>query len=161
MPSFDVVSEVDVQEVRNALDQALREIGTRFDFKGSDTRIDWDGHQFTLVADDEFKLGQARDILYLRLAKRGVDMKAVSAQAVEAVSSGRARQLIDVRSGIDADAARRLVRLVKDSRVRVQAAVQGEQLRISGKKRDDLQQIMALLRREADDIALQFVNFRD
>ena len=161
MPSFDVVSEVDLQEVRNALDQALREIGTRFDFKGSDTRIEWDGKLFTLGADDDFKLGQARDILYLRLAKRGIDMKAVTARAVEPAASGRARQVIEIRSGIDADAARRLIRLIKDSRARVQTSVQGDQLRVSGKKRDDLQEVIALLRRDPGDIALQFVNFRD
>lgn len=161
MPTFDVVSEVDIQEVRNALDQALREIGTRFDFKGSDTHIEFDDGLFTLSAEDDFKLGQARDILYLRLAKRGIDMKALLAEPVTAVGSGRARQEIKVRQGIDADAARQLIRWIKDSKAKVQASIQGDQLRISGKKRDDLQEVIALLRKQSTEMALQFVNFRD
>ncbi|MHB1950793.1 MAG: YajQ family cyclic di-GMP-binding protein [Acidiferrobacteraceae bacterium] len=161
MPSFDVVSEVNMQEVRNALDQALREISTRFDFKQSDTRIELEGDHLTIASEDEFKVGQARDILHLRLAKRGVDIGALSAKPVEQAASGRSRQEITIRQGIDADAARRIVKVVKDSKIRVQASVQGTQVRITGKKRDDLQQVIALLRKEALGLPLQFVNFRD
>jgi hypothetical protein len=161
MPSFDVVSEVNMQEVRNGLDQALREIGTRFDFKTSDTRIELVGEQLTIVSEDEFKTGQARDVLYLRLAKRGIDIAALSAGSVERAASGRSRQEITIRQGIDADAARKIVRAVKDSKCKVQAAVQGSQVRITGKKKDDLQQVITLLRKQSFGLPLQFINFRD
>jgi len=161
MPSFDVVSEVDMQEVRNGLDQALREIDTRFDFKNSDTQVTLEDGQLTLVSEDEFKTGQAREILYLRLAKRGIDLAALEAGTVEKASSGRCRQVIKIRQGIDADWARKIVRIVKDSKIKVQAAVQGTQVRISGKKRDELQQVIALLRKQVEGLPLQFINFRD
>ncbi|MHB1586059.1 MAG: YajQ family cyclic di-GMP-binding protein [Acidiferrobacteraceae bacterium] len=161
MPFFDVVSEVNMQEVRNALDQALREIATRFDFKQSDTRIELEGERLTIASEDEFKVSQARDVLYLRLAKRGVDMAALSAKPAEQAASGRCRQEITIQQGIDADAARKIVKTVKDAKIKVQAAVQGTQVRITGKKKDDLQQVITLLRKQTLGLPLQFVNFRD
>jgi len=161
MPTFDVVSEVDMQEVRNAIDQANREIGTRFDFKGSDTRVEQAGAELTVLADSEFRIGQAREILRQRLAKRGIDLSCLAEGPVEAVGGDRARQKITVRQGIEADLARKLVRLVKDSRLKVQAQIMGEQVRVSGKKRDDLQAVIALLRGQDHGIPLQFTNFRD
>lgn len=161
MPSFDVVSEVEMQEVRNGLDQALREIETRFDFKNSDTHITLDGEQLTLTSEDEFKTGQAREILYLRLSKRGIDLAALEAGTVEKASSGRCRQVIQIRQGIDAEWARKIVKIVKDSKIKVQAAIQGNQVRISGKKRDELQAVIAVLRKQAVGLPLQFTNFRD
>lgn len=161
MPSFDVVSEVDMQEVRNGLDQALREIETRFDFKNSNTEIKLEGEQLTLTSEDEFKTGQAREILYLRLSKRGIDLAALDAGTVEKAASGRCRQVIKIRQGIDAEWARKIVRIVKDSKIKVQAAIQGTQVRISGKKRDELQEVIALLRKQVTGLPLQFNNFRD
>jgi cyclic-di-GMP-binding protein len=120
MPSFDIVSEVDLHEVRNAVDQANREIQTRYDFKGSDTRVEQDEQKLTLQADDDFKLEQARDILYGRLAKRKVDLQCLDAAEVEHASSGRVRQIVTVRQGIEADLARRIVKKIKDSKIKVQ-----------------------------------------
>jgi uncharacterized protein YajQ (UPF0234 family) len=161
MPSFDVVSEVDMVEVRNAVDQANREIGTRFDFKGSDTRIDQADAKLTVHADDEFKVGQARDILENKLAKRGVDLGSLEHGKVEKAGGDTARQDITVRQGIDADLARRIVKRIKDAKLKVQASIQGEQVRVTGKKRDDLQAVIAMLRKEDLGLPLQFTNFRD
>lgn len=161
MPSFDIVSQVDLQEVRNALDQANREIGTRFDFKGSDTRVEQADGKLILCADDEFKTGQARDILYVKLGKRGVDIGCLKAHEVQTAASGKARQEIEVRQGIDQELAKKIVKLIKDSKIKVQAAIQGDQVRISGKKRDDLQAVIALLRQQNLGLPLQYINFRD
>lgn len=161
MPSFDVVSQVDMQEVRNALDQANREISTRFDFKGSDSRIEQADNRLILFADDEFKVGQARDILYVKLGKRGVDIGCLLAHKVEITAGGKARQDIDVRQGIETELAKKMVKLIKDSKIKVQASIQGAQVRVSGKKRDDLQATIALLRKQNWDLPLQYINFRD
>lgn len=161
MPSFDIVSEVDLHEVHNAVDQANREIQTRYDFKGTDTRVEQDGARLTLHADDDFRLEQARDILYARLAKRKVDLESLDAAEPEHASSGRVRQAITVRQGIDADLARRIVKSIKDSKMKVQGQIQGEQVRVSGKKRDDLQQVIAMVREGNWGLPLQFTNFRD
>lgn len=160
MPSFDVVSEVDLHEVNNAADQANREIGTRFDFKGSDARVEITDDTLTLDAQSEFQVDQMRDILEKKLAKRGVDIGALKIEKVE-VSGQRARQKIQVRQGIDQDTARKLVKFVKDSKLKVQASIQGDQLRITGKKRDDLQEAIALLRKSDVGLPLQYQNFRD
>ncbi|MFP5505992.1 MAG: YajQ family cyclic di-GMP-binding protein [Gammaproteobacteria bacterium] len=160
MPSFDVVSEVNQHEVRNAVDQANREIGARFDFKGSDARIDIPEGNLLLEAQSEFQIDQMRDILTTKLAKRGVDVGALKFDKVE-TSGTRARQKIEVRQGIDADTARKLVKLIKDSKIKVQASIQGEQLRVTGKKRDDLQEVIALLRKSDVGLPLQYQNFRD
>lgn len=161
MPSFDVVSEVQWPEVHNAVDQANREIGTRFDFRGSDARIEQAEGLLTLHADDEFKIVQVRDILQSKLTKRAVDIACLEEGAMEKSAGGRARQEIRVRHGVEMELARKIVKIIKDSKIKVQAAIQGDQVRVSGKNRDDLQAVMALLRKQALDLPLQFTNFRD
>jgi uncharacterized protein YajQ (UPF0234 family) len=160
MPSFDVVSEVDHHELGNAVDQANREVGTRFDFKGTDSRLELAGQVITLNTQSEFQLKQMYDILCNKLVKRGVDI--VCLELAEPVLHLKtATQVITVREGIIADTARKIVRLLKDSKIKVQAQIQGEQLRVTGKKRDDLQAAIALLKGADLEIPLQFTNFRD
>lgn len=160
MPTFDVVSEVDQHEVSNAVDQANREIGARFDFKGSDAKVEIVEGQLQLEAQSEFQIDQMRDILTAKLAKRGVDVGALKINKVETTGT-RARQKIEVRQGIDQDSARKLVKAIKESKMKVQASIQGEQVRITGKKRDDLQEAIALLKKSDLGLPLQFQNFRD
>ena len=160
MPSFDVVSEIDHHELSNALDQANREIGTRYDFKGSNARIEQSGNDLTLEAEYEFQIKQMTPILKEKMSKRGIDVDCLDfADIVE--MNRRARQQVAVREGLDKDLARKMVKLIKDSKLKVQAAIQGDQLRINGKKRDDLQQVMQILRDAKLGIPLQFNNFRD
>lgn len=161
MPSFDVVSELDFNEVTNAVDQANREIGTRYDFKGSSANVEKLDKALLLHADSEFQLEQLSMIVYQKLAKRGIDVRAVEAGKVEAASGNKVRQTLALKTGIGKELAKEIVRLVKDSKIKVQAAIQGEQVRITGKKRDDLQEIIALLRKAELDQPLQFENFRD
>ena len=161
MPSFDVVSKVETAELTNALDQVNREIGTRYDFKGSGAKVERQENLLTLYADSEFQLKQVQDILYTRAAKRGIDVASFDAQKIEAIGGDKARQLIKVKQGIDKELARNIVRLVKDSGLKIQAAIQGEEVRVSGKKRDDLQAMITLLRGAKLGQPLQFVNFRD
>jgi len=161
MPSFNVVSEVDWQEVRNAVDQANREIGTRYDFKGTDARIEQSDANLVVHADEEFQVDQALEILRNKLAKRKVDLDCLDIGDVEAASSGKSRQEIQVRDGIDQDLARQLVKTIKASKMKVQASIQGSQVRVTGKKRDDLQNVISLLREQKVGLPLQFVNFRD
>ncbi len=161
MPSFDVVSEVDMQEVRNAVDQANREISNRFDFKGSDARAEQQEGKLILFADDEFKIGQARDILQLKLSKRSVDIGCLQADKVEIVGGNKARQEMTVRQGIDTELAKKIVKLIKDSKLKVQAAIQGDRVRVTGKKRDDLQAVIMLLRQQKLGLPLQYINFRE
>jgi len=160
MPSFDIVSEVDLQEVRNAVDQANREVGTRFDFKGVDARFELTGSEVLLRADTEFRLSQMLDILRQKLVKRKVDLDCLEIKDPE-ISLHAAKQQVLIREGIDADLARKLVKAVKDTRLKVQAQIQGNQLRVSGNKRDDLQQVIAALRVGEWGLPLQFSNFRD
>ena len=160
MPSFDIVSEVDRHEVNNAVDQANREIGARFDFKGSDAKIEYVENSLKLEAQNEFQIDQMRDILEKKLAKRGVDLTALKADKVEETGT-RARQKIEVRQGIDQDTGRKIVKLIKESKLKVQASIQGDQLRVTGKKRDDLQEAIALLRKSDVGLPLQYQNFRD
>ncbi len=160
MPSFDVVSEVDHHELRNAIDQANREIGTRYDFKGSNARIDQNETELSLEAEVEFQLQQMIPILKEKMSRRGIDVECLEFGDVVEMNR-RARQPVRVREGLDSDLARKMVKLVKDSRLKVQAAIQGEQLRVTGKKRDDLQAVMQLLREAGLGIPLQFQNFRD
>ncbi len=160
MPSFDVVSEVDHHELRNAIDQANREIGTRYDFKGSNARIDQNETELSLEAEVEFQLQQMIPILKEKMSRRGIDVECLEFGDVVEMNL-RARQPVRVREGLDSDLARKMVKLVKDSRLKVQAAIQGEQLRVTGKKRDDLQAVMQLLREAGLGIPLQFQNFRD
>ncbi len=161
MPSFDIVSKVETAELTNALDQVNREIGTRYDFKGSGAKVERQENLLTLYADSEFQLKQVQDILYTRAAKRGIDVASFDAQKIESIGGDKARQLIKVKQGIDKELARNIVRLVKDSGLKIQAAIQGEEVRVSGKKRDDLQAVITLLRGAKLGQPLQFVNFRD
>jgi uncharacterized protein YajQ (UPF0234 family) len=161
MPSFDIVSEVNQVEVRNAVDQANREIGTRFDFKGSDSRVEYDGKALTLFADDDFKLKQVTDILVGKLAKRQVDTRALDYGTVEKISGNKVKQPVTVRTGVAQDLAKKIVKLVKDGKLKVQAAIQGDAVRVSGAKKDDLQSVIALVRKSITDYPLQYQNFRD
>lgn len=160
MPSFDVVSEVDFQEVRNAVDQAARELGTRFDFRGVDAGFELSDERIQLHAQEEFQLGQMLDILRDKLVKRGVDTRALDPGDVEA-SGKQKRQSFGLKQGIDRDAAKKIVKLIKDSKLKVQSQIQGDQVRVTGKKRDDLQQAIAALKEADLDMPLDFNNFRD
>jgi len=163
MPSFDIVSEVNHVEIRNAVEQCNKEIANRFDFKGSDARVEVNEKEKTLTAfaDDEFKLRQLRDVLTQKLAKRGVDIRALESGSVEPVSGNKIKETIKVREGIEQDRAKGLVRLIKDSKLKVQATIQGEALRVTGAKKDALQETIALVRKSVTDVPLQFKNFRD
>lgn len=161
MPSFDAVSKVDTAELTNAVDQANREISQRYDFKGSSANIDRVENLLTLYADSEFQLKQVADILYAKAAKRGIDVSSFDPQKAEAISGDKAKQQVKVKQGIDKELAKKLVKLIKESGLKVQAAIQGEEVRVSGKKRDDLQSCIALLRQSKLEQPLQFVNFRD
>ena len=160
MPSFDVVSEVDMHEVTNAVDQANREVTTRFDFKGTGSRYEVDAGVVTLFTQSEFQLKQMLDILVGKLAKRGVDVACLDSADPE-LAGQEARQRVTLRQGIDKDLARRIVKRIKDRKLKVQAAVQGEQVRVTGKKRDDLQAVIADLKGAELGLPLQFTNFRD
>jgi uncharacterized protein YajQ (UPF0234 family) len=160
MPSFDVISEVDLQEVRNAVDQASRELRTRFDFKGVDASFEYADEGILLAAMEEFQLGQMLDILKDKLNRRGVDVRALDPGTIEA-SGKQKRQAFAFKQGIDRDTAKRLVKILKDSRLKVQSQIQGEQVRVTGKKRDDLQQAIAALKDAGLEVPLDFTNFRD
>jgi hypothetical protein len=160
MPSFDVVSELERHELTNAVDQANREIGTRFDFKGSDATIEETKEGLTLEAQSEFQLEQMMTVLNQKLVKRGLDIQSLEKQKVES-SNLRARQKLLVKEGIEKELAKTIVKLVKESKIKVQASIQGEQVRITGKSRDDLQQAIALLKGAGLEQPLQFTNFRD
>jgi hypothetical protein len=161
VPSFDIVSEVDKHELTNAVDQSNREIGNRFDFRGTDSRVEQSNKTLTLHADSDFQLEQILDILRLKLAKRGIEVRCLDVK--DSVGNGKMRkQDVIVREGIDADLARKIVKIIKTSKAKVQAAVQGESVRVTGKKRDDLQGVIAMLRADDNiDMPLQFNNFRD
>jgi uncharacterized protein YajQ (UPF0234 family) len=161
MPSFDVVSEVDTNELTNAVDQTNREVGNRYDFKGSSTKVERNESQLVLYADNDFQIKQLTDVLHTKLAKRGIDLASLEEGRVETISGDKRRQTVTVREGIDKELAKRIVKLIKDSKLKVQAAIQGEQVRVSGKKRDDLQSVIALLREANLGLPLQYVNFRD
>jgi uncharacterized protein YajQ (UPF0234 family) len=163
MPSFDIVSEVNHVEVRNAVEQCNKEIANRFDFKGSDARVEINEKDGELVAyaDDEFKLGQLREVLIGRLAKRGVDIRALESGRIEPIAGNKVKERIRVREGVDAERARAIVKLIKDSKLKVQASIQGEAVRVSGAKKDTLQEVIALVRKSVSDFPLQFKNFRD
>jgi cyclic-di-GMP-binding protein len=161
MPSFDIVSEVNQVEVRNALDQANKELGTRFDFKGSDARVEQAEKTLTLFADDDFKLSQVNDILTGKLAKRGVDVRSLKYGSIEKISGNKVKQTVTVQVGVEQDLAKKLVKLLKDAKLKVQASIQGDAVRVSGAKKDDLQSAIALVRKSITDYPLQFGNFRD
>jgi len=161
MPSFDAVCKPNLVEVRNALDQANKEISNRFDFKGSNARIEGKEHELTAYADDEFKLGQVRDVMTAKMAKRGVDVRLLDFGTPEKMSGDKLKQPIKVRNGIDAVLAKKIVLLLKDSKLKVSASIQGDAVRVSGAKRDSLQEAIALLRTQITTVPLTFENFRD
>jgi uncharacterized protein YajQ (UPF0234 family) len=161
MPSFDIVSDLNTVELRNAVDQANKEIGTRFDFKGSDARVELADKILTLFADDEFKLKQVSDVLTAKLAKRGVDVRALEYQDPEKISGNKLKQPVTARTGVDQERAKKIVKLLKDSKLKVQASIQGDAVRVSGAKKDDLQSAIALVRKSIADYPLQYENFRD
>lgn len=160
MPSFDVVSEVDLQEVRNAVDQANREVGTRFDFKGVDAGFELSDAEVKLRAEQEFQLNQMMDILRQKLVKRKVDVGCMEIKEPE-TSLNAARQQVIIKQGVDTETAKKMVKAVKASKIKVQAQIQGDQVRVTGKKRDDLQQVITLLKAADYGLPLQFNNFRD
>ncbi|HFQ91646.1 MAG TPA: YajQ family cyclic di-GMP-binding protein [Chromatiales bacterium] len=160
MPSFDIVSEVDLQEVRNAVDQANRVIDTRFDFKGVNASFEHNENEIKLEAEQEFQLQQMLDILREKLAKRGVDVKALDVKEPQ-TSLNAARQQVLVQQGIESDVAKKIVKEIKNAKLKVQAQIQGDQVRVTGKKRDDLQKVIAMLKEKDYGLPLQFKNFRD
>ncbi len=161
MPSFDIVSEVDKQEVRNAVDQVNKEVSTRFDFKGSDARVEQADYVLTVYADTEFQLDQVQDILAQKLAKRGVDVMCLELGSVEKVSGNKVKRSVTVKTGVETELAKKIVRCIKDSKLKVQASIQGDSVRVSGAKRDVLQETIALVKKTITDFPLQFQNFRD
>ncbi len=160
MPSFDIVSEIDHHELTNAVDQANREIGTRYDFKGSDARIELNGNELVFHAQSKFQLQQMFPVLLSKMTKRGLDIDALKSGDIEE-GANKARQSFSIQEGIDKEMAKKIVKKIKDSKLKVQASIQGEKLRVTGKKRDDLQQVMRLLKEAELGIPLQFNNFRD
>jgi cyclic-di-GMP-binding protein len=161
MPSFDTVCEPNMVEVKNAVDNAAKEIGTRFDFKGTSAAIEVKDKEITLWGDADFQLQQVEDILTAKLAKRSVDVRFLDRGDIQKAGGDKVKQVIKVRSGIESEAAKKLQRLIKDSKLKVQAAIQGDAVRVTGAKRDDLQSAMALIRKEMADLPLSFNNFRD
>ena len=161
MPSFDIVSQVDQQEVKNAVEQTNKEVTNRFDFKGSDARVEQNELVLAVYADDEFKLGQVLDVLRTRLAKRGVDVRSLEPGAVEKISGDKVKRPVTVKVGVPQEKGKEIQKLVKDSKLKVAASIQGDVVRISGAKKDDLQSAIQLVRKSVDDLPLQFINFRD
>lgn len=161
MPSFDTVCEPNLVEVRNAVDNAAKEIGTRFDFKGTSAAIELKDKDITLLGDAEFQLQQVEDILRNKLTKRNVDVRYLDKGEVQKVGGDKVRQIVKVRSGIETEQAKKITRLLKDSKLKVQAAIQGDAVRVSGAKRDDLQAAMALIRKDVTELPMTFNNFRD
>ena len=161
MPSFDVVSEANMVEVKNAVDQSNKEISTRFDFKGSDARVDQKERELTAYADSDFQLTQVRDVLTGKMVKRHVDVRFLDLGKIEKIGGDKVKQVIKIRNGIETEAAKKIVRIIKDSKMKVQASIQGDAVRVTGAKRDDLQAAIALLRKEVSDLPLEFNNFRD
>ena len=161
MPSFDIVLEANMVEVKNALDQANKEVSTRFDFKGSDARIEQKERELTAFADDDFKLGQLRDVLLLKMTKRGVDVRFLDFADAQKIGGDKMKQGITVKNGIESDLSKKIVRLIKDHKIKVTASIQGDAVRVSGAKRDDLQAAIALVRKDVTEAPLAFQNFRD
>lgn len=161
MPSFDIVSEVDKQEVKNAVEQTNKEVSTRFDFKGSDARVEQAEYVLTLYADDEFKLDQVQEVLNNKLIKRGIDIKCLELGKLEKVTGNKLKRTTTVKTGIEIELAKKIVKEIKDSKLKVQASIQAETVRVSGAKRDLLQECIALVRKQISDFPLQFQNFRD
>ena len=166
MPSFDIVSEIPMHEVTNAVDQANKEIGTRFDFKGSSARVELTDkgkeRELVLFADSDFQIAQVTDLLLAKLSKRGLDIRFLDRSAkIEKIGGDKVKQPVAVKTGIDSDSAKKIQLLVKQSKLKVQAAIQGDAVRVTGGKRDELQQAIAMLRREMTELPLTFINFRE
>ncbi|HWI98531.1 MAG TPA: YajQ family cyclic di-GMP-binding protein [Burkholderiales bacterium] len=161
MPSFDIVSQVNEQEVKNAVEQANKEIVNRYDFKGSDARVEQAKLDLTVFADDEFKLGQVMDVLRQRLAKRSVDIRCLELGGIEKISGDKVKQPVKVKVGIPVEKGKEIQKLIKDSKLKVQGSIQGDAVRVSGAKRDDLQNAIQLVKKTVTDVPLQFINFRD
>lgn len=161
MPSFDVVCKPDLIELRNAVDQVNKEIGTRFDFKGSNSKVEQNEDTLTVIADDDFKLEQVAEIIRSKCAKRNVDVRFLTFDKKEKISGDKIKQTVLVKNGLDKDLAKQVVKEIKDSKMKVQASIQGDTVRITGAKRDDLQAAIALLKKQVTDTPLGFENFRD
>jgi len=161
MPSFDIVSEVDKQEVRNAVEQTNKEVSARFDFKGSDARVEQTEFDLVVFADDDFKLDQVKDILDLKLVKRGIDIRCLDVGSVEKIGGDKVKQKVTVKVGVETELAKQIVKLLKESKLKVQASIQGTAVRVSGAKKDILQDAIALVRKAELSQPLQFQNFRD
>jgi uncharacterized protein YajQ (UPF0234 family) len=163
MPTFDIASEVNQMEIRNAVDQCNKEVTNRFDFKGSDARVEINEKEKTLTVygDDDFKLAQVRDVLTGRLAKRAIDVRCLELEKIETIGGGKVKQIVKVREGVDQELGKKIIKLIKDSKMKVQGSIQGDVVRISGAKKDLLQDAIALVRKSITDFPLQFKNFRD
>ena len=161
MPSFDIASEVNKVELKNAIEQANKEISTRFDFKGSDSRIEQNDLELTLYADDDFKLGQVKDVLLNKMAKRSVDVRMLDEKNREKIGGDKVKQIVNVRNGIEIELAKKIVKYIKDAKLKVTTSIQGESVRVQGAKRDDLQSAIALCKSKVEEVPLQFNNFRD
>jgi uncharacterized protein YajQ (UPF0234 family) len=161
MPSFDIVSDVNQVELKNAIDQTNKEITNRFDFKGSDARVELVDKALTVFADDDFKIAQVYDVLIGKMTKRNVDVRALQRAKAEKIGGDKMKQVITVKVGVDQELGKRIQRMVKDSKLKVQASIQGDVVRISGAKRDDLQQVITMMKKNVTDYPLQFANFRD
>ena len=161
MPSFDIVSEVDKPELHNAVDQANKEITNRFDFKGSDARVEQADYVLTVFADDEFKIEQVLDVLMGKLTKRAIDVRCLDKGKIEKVSGNKVKQTVTIKTGVEIELAKKIVKLIKDSKLKVQASIQGDAVRVTGAKRDLLQDAIALVKKSISDFPLQFGNFRD
>ncbi|ARU06328.1 YajQ family cyclic di-GMP-binding protein [Comamonas serinivorans] len=161
MPSFDTVCEPDLVEVKNAVDNSAKEIGTRFDFKGTSAAIELKDKEITLIGDADFQLVQIEDILRNKLTKRNVDVRFLDKGTVQKIGGDKVKQVITVKSGISSEDGKKIQKLVKESKLKVQAAIQGDAVRVTGAKRDDLQAVMALLKKDMADLPLSYNNFRD
>ena len=163
MPSFDIVCEANAVELKNAVETANKEIANRFDFKGSDARIELKEkeHEITAFADDEFKLGQVRDVLYGKMAKRSVDTRYLKSEDPEKIGGDKMKQKMVVKNGVESELAKRIVKLIKDNKVKVTASIQGDVVRVTGSKKDSLQEAIALVRGGVTDVPLSYKNFRD
>jgi cyclic-di-GMP-binding protein len=161
MPSFDATLEANMAELRNAVDQTAKEIGTRFDFKGSSAKVEQKDRELAVYADSDFQIGQVRDVLVGKCSKRGVDVRFLDLGPIEKIGGDKVKQIIKVRHGIAGDDAKKIVKIIKDSKMKVQASIQGDAVRVTGTKRDDLQAAIALLKKEVTELPLSFGNFRD
>lgn len=161
MPTFDIVSEVDKQEVKNAIDQVNKEVGTRFDFKGSDARVTQSDYTLIIYADDEFKLSQIADILRVKLTKRQIDVRCLEMADIEKISGNKVKQQVIVKTGLETELAKNIIKLIKDSKLKIQASIQGDIVRVTGSKRDLLQDAIQLIKASIKEFPLQFQNFRE